>query len=137
MPRGVVKSGHGGGLALFLFTVPAVLEPGVTALATLGFPEVAEASPFGCAGTVAVCLAAAGLAVAGAVLALRGVGGALRSTLAVLLGAAAGLVAVMAFYFLFAGSVVLVFAMLLIHATFSLAMIARAVARSTPTSTSR
>jgi hypothetical protein len=43
----------------------------------------------------------------------------------------------MAFSFLFAGSVVLVFAMLLIHATFSIAMIARAVARSTPAGADR
>lgn len=135
MPRGAVKSGHEGGLTLFMFTVPAVLEPGVAALATLGFPEVAEASPFGREGAVLVCLVSAGLAVAGAVLVLRGAGGALKSSLAVLLAAAAGLVALMAFYFLFAGSVVLAFAILLIHATFSLAMIARTVARSTPNAT--
>jgi hypothetical protein len=137
VPRDSVKSGRGSGLALFVFAVPAVMESGVVAFVALGLPEAAEASPFGRGGTFAVCVVAAVLSVVGAVLAWRGVGRSLGSVLALLLGVAAGLVALIAFVFLFSGSVVLVLAVLLIHAAFSIAMIARAVARATSMSARR
>ncbi|SDT80895.1 hypothetical protein [Actinoplanes derwentensis] len=132
MPRESVKPGRAGGLGLFLLAVPAVVEPAVTALAVAMFPEIADASLLGGAGTIAVGVAAAVLAAVGAALALRGTRGLAASIIAVLLSVAGGLVALVAFSLLFAGGALIIFAILLLHAAFSIAMIVRAVTRSGP-----
>ncbi|GAA1608307.1 hypothetical protein [Actinoplanes couchii] len=137
MSRESVGPENIGGLALFLFVTPAVVEPGVTALAAVMFPEVADASPVGRLGTVVVGIAAAVLAVAGAVLALRRTSGLPASVVAVLLSVASGLLALTAFFFLFSGGALLILAVLLVHAVFSIVMIVRAVTRSRPAGVER
>lgn len=126
-----------GGLGLFLFAAPAVVEPAVTALAAVMFPEVAEASPVGRAGTVILGVAAAVLSVASVVLALRRARGPVVTIVAVLLSVAGGLLALTAFFFLLQGGALLVLAVLLLHAAFSVAMIVRAVTRSRPVGADR
>src|SRR5690349_312803 len=110
-----------------MLVVPAVIEPVVTGVAATGFEEIADASPLGAHGTFAVGGAAAVVSVVGAIFALRGVDGLLRSCVAVLLGVFAGIIAVVAFILLLAGGMPILFAILLLHATFSIGMIARAV----------
>ncbi len=86
MPRGSVKPQRTGGLGLFLLAVPAVVESGVTALAAAVFPEIADASPLGRVGTIAVGVAAAVLSSFGAVFAFRRTAGFLATVVALLLG---------------------------------------------------
>lgn len=132
MPKESAGPEHVGGLALFLFAAPAVVEPGLLALAAGTFPEVADASPLGRLGTIGLAVAAAVLSAAGAGLALRDSNSRRASAIAILLGVAGGLLALIACVFLFEGGALLILAILLLHAVFSIAMIIRAVTRSRP-----
>ncbi|KUL27784.1 hypothetical protein ADL15_33635 [Actinoplanes awajinensis subsp. mycoplanecinus] len=120
------------GLALLLFGLPGVIEPAVVAFAATGFPEVADASPFGREGTVIVGVVAAVAAAVGAIVAWRGVSGPFRAATAILLGIVAALVALMAFAFLVSGTVVFVLGVLMIHTAIAVCVIGREVLRPVP-----
>lgn len=126
-----------GGFALVLLFATAAIELLVVAIATAGFDEVAEASPFGRPATIVVAAVAAGIACVGAILAWLGVSGALRTITAVLVFVAVGVIAVMVLFFVIAGGTPIILGVLLAHAAFSLAMIGRAVLRSAPARTGR
>ncbi|WP_264653241.1 hypothetical protein [Actinoplanes cyaneus] len=119
-----------GGFALLLWAVPAVIEPLTLAFAASGLPEVADASPYGRAGTVAVAVLAAVLSAFGATLAWRGASAALRGVTAVLLAVVAVLIGLMTFYFFFSGPMFVAFGILLLHATISICVLTRAVLRA-------
>ncbi|BCJ44841.1 hypothetical protein GCM10010168_16540 [Actinoplanes ianthinogenes] len=125
------------GLALLLFGLPAVVEPLVVGVAATGFDEIADASPFGAQGTFAIGVVAAVFSAIGTVMAWRGVDGLIRLIMAILLAIFAGLIAAMALALLFAGGVTLIFAVLLLHAAFSIVMITQALLRSKPSSEGR
>jgi hypothetical protein len=130
VPRESVESQRTGGLGLFLFAAPAVVESSVAALAAAMFAEIAGSSPLDRIGTIAVGVAAAVLSAFGAVLAFRRAVGALATVVALGLGVVGGLLALIAFAFLFAGGASLIFGVLLVHAVFSIAMIVRAATHS-------
>ncbi|BCY08798.1 hypothetical protein [Actinoplanes sp. L3-i22] len=125
------------GFALVLFGLPAVVEPALVAVAATAFPEIADASPYGRTGTLVIGLLAATVSAVGVILAWRGISGTPRAATAVLLGVAAGLVGLLAFTLLLGGGMLLIFAILLIHGTFSICVIAREVLRSAPTAEGR
>jgi hypothetical protein len=137
----VAKSATGveraSGFTLVLLFATAVIELFVVAMASAGFDEVAEASPFGRSGTIVVAAVAAGIACLGAILAWRGVSGALRGITAILVFVAVGVTAVMVLFLVIAGGTPIILGVLLAHAAFSLGMIGRAVLRSAPTRTGR
>jgi choline-glycine betaine transporter len=136
---GVVRSSAGvtrtSGLALALLVVTAVIELLVVAFASAGFEEVSDASAFGPPGTTVAAGVIAVVALLATVVAWRGVTGVVRGITATVVFAAAGIIAVMALFFLIAGGTPIILAVLLAHAAFSVAMIGRAVLRSAPTGT--
>lgn len=95
--------------------------------------EVADAAPFGRPGTAVLGIGGSMIVVAGAVLGRHGTTGTTRAFTAPLLFVVTGLIAVMVMYFAVGGAVTLVLAVLMAHATFSVAMIGRAVLQSAPT----
>lgn len=131
---GVVRTG---GFALTLLSAAVVIELGVVAIAGVGFDEVSRASPFGRPGTTVAAIIIVAVALIGAVVAWRGAVDPFRGITAALVLAAGGVLAVMALSFLIAGGTPIIFAVLLAHATFSVAMIGRAVLQSTSSGTER
>lgn len=127
MTRSSTGAARTSGLALALLCTTAVIELLALGIAATGFDEVADASPFGERGTVAAALILAVTALVGAVCAWREVSGALRIAVVVLVFAGVGILALMTFFFLIAGGASIIFAVLMAHATFSLALIGRAV----------
>ena len=115
------------GLALTLQCATALIELMVVAIAAAGFDEVADASPLGRQGTIVAAVALCVVTLIGAGAAWRGVSGALRTTVAILVFVGVGIIALMAFFFLIAGGVPIVFAVLLTHAALSVALIGRTV----------
>ncbi|GIE84615.1 hypothetical protein Are01nite_10950 [Actinoplanes regularis] len=120
------------GLALLLWAAPAVIEPLALAFAAWGLPEVADASPFGRAGTVVVAVSAAVLSALAAILAWRGISGALRGVTAVLLTVVTVLVGLMTVHFFFSGAMFVAFGILLLHATISICVLTQAVLQAAP-----
>lgn len=116
-----------GGFALLLWAAPAVIEPLTVAFAASGLPEVADASPYGCTGTVAVAVLASVLSTVGAILAWRGMSGALRGVMSALLAVIAVLLGVLYFSFFFSGAMLVGFGILMLHATISVCVLTGAV----------
>jgi hypothetical protein len=136
MGGGIVKSSakvsRTSGFTLVLLCTATLIELAVVALLALASDDVADASPFGRSGTVVVGVAGGVIAVVGAVVGWRGAVGAVRVVAAALLFVAVGIIAVMVMFFVIAGGVTIGLAVLLAHATFSVAMIGRAVLQSAP-----
>jgi choline-glycine betaine transporter len=116
-----------------LLVVTAVVELLVVALASAGFDEVSDAAAFGRPGTTVAAVVIAVVALLATVLAWRGVTGVVRGVTATVVFVVDGIVALMALIFLIAGGTPIIFAVLLAHAAFSVALIGRAVLRSAPT----
>jgi len=135
--RSVAVVARTSGFVLTLWFAALVIELGVLAIAIAGFDEVSQASPFGRTGTVLAAFVIVVVVLIGTIAAWRGVSGALRGVVAALVFAAAGVIAVLALFLVIAGGAPLVLAVLLAHATFSAAMIGRAVLRSTSTGVER
>jgi len=121
------------GFALALFCTTAVVEMLAVAVAGAWFDDVADASPFGRAGTIVVAAIASGIACVGTILAWRGSSGALRGITATLVFVVVGIVLLMVLYFLIAGGTPIILALWLAHAAFSLGMIGRVALQPAPT----
>ncbi|MCY1144064.1 hypothetical protein OWR29_39225 [Actinoplanes sp. Pm04-4] len=120
------------GFAVALLLVTALIELFVVALASAGFDEVAQASPFGRPGTATVAAAVAVVAAAGAFVAWRGASTAVRVSVVTAVFAAVGVVALMALFFVVAGGSPIILAVLLALTAVSVAMIGRAVLQAAP-----
>jgi hypothetical protein len=118
------------GFALGLLVVTAVIQLFVVAVASVGFDEVAGASPFGRPGTAIAAGVIAVVTLVGAVVAWRGGVGVVRVITAMVVFISVGMIAMMAMSFVVAGGTTLAFAILLILAAVSLGMIGRAVLQS-------
>ncbi|WP_221328487.1 hypothetical protein [Actinoplanes sp. L3-i22] len=116
-------------MLLFLLLTTVVELVGVAA-ATTAVDEIGEASLFGRAGTIAVTLAAAVIAGAGAVVTWRQVGGAPRAVTAVLLFAAAAVVLTLTISLLTSANLAAGFAAGLLPAFVWILLIGRAVLRT-------
>ncbi|WP_158277832.1 hypothetical protein [Pseudosporangium ferrugineum] len=99
----------------------------VVAVASIGFDEVADASPFGRTGTALLAVASTVVACVGAVVGWRGASRALQVTTAAALCIAAGLIALTAMVLAINGGNTIIFAFLLAPAALFLALICRAV----------
>ena len=132
MVKSSAKVSRTSGFALAMFFITTVIELFAVAIASAGFDEVADASPFGRSGTIVVAAIAAGVAVIGSIVAWRGSTGALRGITATIVFIAVGVVALMVLYFVIAGGTPIILAFLLAHAAFSLGMIGRAVLQPVP-----
>ena len=138
MAKSSAQAARTSGLALMLLFTTAAIELLVVAFASMGFDEVADASPFGRPGTTAAVVLIEVTALVATVVAWRGGVGAVRGVSATGTFIAVGIVAMMALFFLIAGGTPIILAILLAHAAFSIAMIGRAVLRrSTPIRTGR
>jgi hypothetical protein len=135
--RSAAGASRTSGFALVLLVATAVIELLVVAIASAGFDEVADASPFGNSATIVVTAVAAGVTCIGAILAWQGVSGALCGITATLVFATVGIIGFMVGYFLIAGGTPIILGVLLAHAGFSLAMIGRAVLRPETARTGR
>ena len=130
MAKSAAGSGWNSGTALLLWLVSAGVELVIVLFAGAGFDEVADASPYGRAGTVVVIVAILAVALAGTVLAWRGAAGAWRVLVGCVLFVAAGLLLAMAIGFLTAGLPAAVLAVLLLLAAVQIVLIGAAVLRS-------
>lgn len=135
MVKSSTKVSRTSGFNLFLLSTAAVVELLLVAALAVVSDEIADAAPFGRVGTVVLGVVGAVIAVVGAVMGQRGSGGAVRAITATLVFVAVGLIAVMVVFFVVGGGVTIGLAVLLAHATFSVAMIGRAVLQSPPTGT--
>ena len=137
----VVKAASGasrtGGFALGLMFATAVIELFAVAFASAGFEEVAAASPFGHPGTAIVAVLIAVVALAGVLVAMRDGTGTLRLITAIAVFSAAGVAALMAFFFVIAGGTPIILAVLLAHVAISVGMIGRAVLQPAPSRSGR
>jgi hypothetical protein len=130
MVRAATAVSRTSGFALVLLSTATVIELAVVAALATASDEVARAVPFGRSGTVTLCVAGAVVAVVGAIAGWRGATGGARAVTAALVFVAAGLIAVLAVFFVIGGGLTLGLAILVAHATVSVAMIGRAVLRS-------
>lgn len=121
------KASRTSGFALVLLFVVALIQLVGVAIASAGFDEVADASPFGRPGTAAACAVIAVVALIGVVVAWRAVAGTVRVVTAVAVFIAAGIVALLAVYFVVAGEPTIIMAIVLALAALMIAMIGRAV----------
>jgi len=132
MVRSSANVSRTSGFNLVLLCTAVVIELSVVVALAMASDEVAEAAPFGRSGTVVLSVAGAVIAVVGAVVGWRGAGGAVRNVTAALVLVAVVIIAVMVMFFVIGGGVTIGLAVLLAHATFSVAMIGRAVLQSAP-----
>ncbi|WP_250000238.1 hypothetical protein [Actinoplanes sp. M2I2] len=115
-------------MALLLTTV--MIELFVVGFASVGFEEVADASPFGRPGTAIASAVIAGVALLGTAVAWRGSHGVVRTLAALAVFVAVGVVAMMAVFFIAAGGTPIILAVLLVLVAVSMGMIGRAVLQS-------
>ncbi|MBG0569111.1 hypothetical protein [Actinoplanes aureus] len=137
MARRTGREARASGFVLSLWCAIVVIELIVTAFAATGFDEVADASPFGRAGTIVVSLAIAAVACVGAVCAWRGAPGPLRVLVAVLLFLGTGLLVLIALFFVIAADVTVILGFLLVPAAVFVGLIGAAVSRSMPSRVGR
>ncbi|GAA3914054.1 hypothetical protein [Actinoplanes auranticolor] len=124
-----VASGTSGFALVLLWLITVIQLVGV-AVASAGFDEIADASPFGQPGTAIVAAAIAVVASGAAVVAWQGATPAVCTVAAVATFAAVGIVALMALSFVVAGGTATGFAILLVLAAVMIAMIGWAALQS-------
>ena len=115
------------GFALVLLFVVALIQLVGVAIASAGFDEVADASPFGRPGTTVACVVIAVVALIGVAVAWRAATWRTRVITAISVFLAAGITALMALYLMLAGGPTFIFAILLVLAAIMIGMIGRAV----------
>jgi hypothetical protein len=114
---------------LLLWLTAPLFELGAVLMIYAGLPDLVDDVAFGSPATPMIVGCVLVVSVVGTVLARRGVSGAVRLTGAVALFVAAGVTAALGFAFATAG-VLAVFTLLMVHTTVSIALIGRAVLRS-------
>lgn len=118
------------GFALVLLFAISLVQLAGVAVASAGFDEVADASPFGRPGTAVACAVIAVVALVGVVVAWRATAGTARMVTAIAVFIAVGIVALMAFYFVIAGGSTVIMAIVLALAALLIGLIGRAVLQS-------
>jgi magnesium-transporting ATPase (P-type) len=113
--------------ALVLQFVVALIQLVGVAVASAGFDEVADASPFGRPGTAVACVVIAVVALGGVVVAWRPAAGTARIITAISVFVAVGISAVIALYLVVAGGPTSIFAMLPFLAAIMVGLIGWAV----------
>jgi hypothetical protein len=121
------KASRTSGFALVLLFVVALIQLVGVAIASAGFDEVADASPFGRPGTAVACAVIAVVAFIGVVVAWRAVAGTVRVVTAAVVYVAVGVLALMALYFVIAGQSTIIMAIVVVLAALMVGMIGRAV----------
>jgi hypothetical protein len=125
--RPATRASRTSGFALVLLFVTAVIPLVGVAIASSGFDEVADASPFGRPGTAVACAVIAVVALIGVAVAWRAKAGTARVVTAGSVFIAVGIVALMAVYFVVAGGSTFIMAVLMVLAAVMIGMIGRAV----------